>query len=613
MATLPFLYQLQNTSFATLSAQSFRAAVIDMDESGLSASQVQTLQGQGKTLFTYLSIGEAEDYRDYWTDGNWDQNKPSFVLGENPDWAGNFSVKFWDPAWKSIMFERVDEAIALGYDGMYLDIVDAYEVAQVRAAYSGSDIRQEMIAFVIALSEYAKAIDPNFKVIPQNAVGLLASNESNPHVPNTAYLNAIDGVGVEDLWYNDNNTSSWTSGDLEFLQNAINADKFVLATSYPTQDAKQEAFVTNALNAGFVPFVADRDLTGVIDPTNLTIEARMAGLDIDTPWDVGLLPIYGTTAPDTLQGVAGNDQIFGLSGNDTLYGNGGSDTLNGGSGNDTASYANAAVSVIASLANAAINNGDANGDTYNSIENLIGSSFDDALNGSNGSNDIRGIDGDDVIKGYAGNDKLFGLDGNDTLIGGAGADYLSGGSGSDTASYFGATAGVVASLTNSSINTGDAAGDTYNSIMSLIGSDFNDVLNGSNGGNRIDGGTGYDTIKGYGGNDTLTGGAGKDNFVFNTALDDSTNVDVITDFNVAADRVQLDNVVVTALTTGALAASAFKDIAVAAKDSNDRIIYNSDTGVLYYDADGSGDAFGNVKFAIVAGSPTLTAADFVVI
>ena len=613
MATLPFLYQLQNTSFVTLSAQSFRAAVIDMDESGLSTSQVQTLQCQGKTLFTYLSIGEAEDYRDYWIDGNWDQNKPSFVLGENPDWAGNFSVKFWDPAWKSIMFERVDEAIALGYDGMYLDIVDAYEVAQVRAAYSGSNIRQEMINFVIALSEHAKAIDPNFKVIPQNAVGLLASNESNPDAPNTAYLNAIDGVGVEDLWYNDNNTSSWTSGDLEFLQNAINADKFVLATSYPTQDAKQEAFVTNALNAGFVPFVADRDLTGVIDPTNLTIEARMAGLDIDTPWDVALLPIYGTAASETLQGVAGNDQIFGLSGNDTLYGNGGSDTLNGGSGNDTASYANAAVGVIASLTNAAINNGDADGDSYSSIENLIGSRFGDALNGSNGSNDIRGINGDDVIKGYAGNDKLFGQNGNDTLIGGAGADYLSGGSGSDTASYFGATAGVVASLTNSSINTGDAAGDTYNSIMSLIGSDFNDVLNGSNGGNRIDGGIGYDTIKGYGGNDRLTGGAGKDDFVFNTALDDSTNVDTIADFNVAADRVQLDNAIFSALTTGALAASAFKDIADGPKDANDRIIYNSDTGILYYDADGSGDAFGNVKFATFSSLPELTAADFVVI
>ena len=105
------------------------------------------------------------------------------------------------------MFARVDDAIAHGYDGMYLDIIDAYEVAQVRAAYTGPDIRQAMIDFVISLSQYAKAIDPDFKVIPQNAVGLLALSEAHPDVPNTAYLNAIDGVGVEDLWY-DGNTDS---------------------------------------------------------------------------------------------------------------------------------------------------------------------------------------------------------------------------------------------------------------------------------------------------------------------------------------------------------------------------------------------------------------------
>jgi uncharacterized protein (TIGR01370 family) len=293
MATLPFLYQLQNASFGALSTQSFRAAVVDMDESGLTAAQLNTLHTQNKVLFTYLSIGEAEDYREYWTDGNWNSQKPSFVLGENPDWPGNFSVKFWDPAWQAIMYARVDDAIAHGYDGIYLDIVDAYEVPQVRAAYTGPDIRQAMIDFVVGISKHAKALDPDFKIIPQNAVGLLALSESNPDVPNTAYLNAIDGIGVEDLWYDGNSTSDWTSGDLEFLKNAVNAGKFVLATSYPTDDAKQEDFVNKAIAAGFVPFVADRDLTGKIDPTDLTIDTRMAGHDIDTPW--GQTPTTPTT------------------------------------------------------------------------------------------------------------------------------------------------------------------------------------------------------------------------------------------------------------------------------------------------------------------------------
>ena len=207
------------------------------------------------------------------------------MLGENPDWPGNYSVKFWDPAWQKLMYDRVDAAIHLGYQGVYLDIVDAYQVDAVRKAYPGSDaaLRQEMIDFVAGLSAHAKAQNPGFLVVPQNAVGLLAADENNPNVANTAYLKAIDGLGVEDLWYDGNTASGWTDGDLELIRLASAAGKFVLATSYPTQDAKQEAFVAHAVDAGLVPFVADRDLTGKIDPVNATIEARLAAQGVTVP------------------------------------------------------------------------------------------------------------------------------------------------------------------------------------------------------------------------------------------------------------------------------------------------------------------------------------------
>ena len=320
----------------------------------------------------------------------------------------------------------------------------------------------------------------------------------------------------------------------------------------------------------------------------------------------------GGNGADTMSGNGGADKLFGEDGNDVLNGGAGADYLSGGAGSDFASYAGAAAGVVVSLANPAINTGDAAGDTYNSVENLIGSGFNDTLNGTNSVNDIRGDAGNDAIKGYDGDDKLYGQDGNDTLIGGTGADYLSGGTGSDTASYAGATAKVIVSLANPAINSGDAAGDTYNSIENLIGSSFDDYVYGNSGANIINGGSGNDIIKGYAGNDTLTGGAGGDFFVFNTALDAATNVDTITDFN-AADTIQLDNSVFTVLAAGPLAASAFKDVAVAAKDASDRILYNSDTGNLYYDQDGSGSVYGAVKFATLTGHPTLTAADFVVI
>ena len=86
-------------------------------------------------------------------------------------------------------------------------------------------------------------------------------------------------------------------------------------------------------------------------------------------------------------------------------------------------------------------------------------------------------------------------------------------------------------IANPAINTGEAAGDTFDSVERLIGSSFSDRLNGSNGvNNTIDGGAGNDILKGYTGNDALYGGAGKDFFVFNTALNATTNVDTIADF-----------------------------------------------------------------------------------
>lgn len=238
--------------------------------------------------------------------------------------------------------------------------------------------------------------------------------------------------------------------------------------------------------------------------------------------------------------------------------------------------------------------------------------FDGSL-GTQGNGGVFGGEGNDRLYNGAGDNALYGEEGNDTLMGGAGADLLNGGAGSDRVAYSSATAGVVASLANPSINTGDAAGDRYISIENLSGTKFNDVLNGNSTTNLINGGNGNDVIKGYAGNDTLTGSLGSDTFVFNTALHNTNNVDTITDFNRVADTIQVDNAFFLGLAAGALAASAFKDIAVGAKDSNDRIIYNSDTGILYFDRDGSGSTYGNVKFAVLQGSPTINAADFFVI
>ena len=139
-------------------------------------------------------------------------------------------------------------------------------------------------------------------------------------------------------------------------------------------------------------------------------------------------------------------------------------------------------------------------------------------------------------------------------------------------------------------------------VENIVGSDFNDVLIGDSGANVIAGGYG---------NDQLTGAAGPDAFVFNTALNAATNVDLVTDFNVADDVIHLDRAVFSSLKPGVLEQGAFA-VGSAAGDANDHIVYNSATGALLYDADGDG-ADAAVQFAQLGTGLALTSGDFLVV
>ena len=139
------------------------------------------------------------------------------------------------------------------------------------------------------------------------------------------------------------------------------------------------------------------------------------------------------------------------------------------------------------------------------------------------------------------------------------------------------------------------------------------MLRGNNGANTLSGGSGVDTLNGGLGHDPLTGGAGNDVFVFDSALNASTNKDTLSDFTVGQDNIQLSQAIFTALTaTGTLAAEYFRSSTTgAAADGNDYFLYNTTTGALLYDADGSGQGTA-VQFATLTTKPTLTAADFTV-
>lgn len=150
------------------------------------------------------------------------------------------------------------------------------------------------------------------------------------------------------------------------------------------------------------------DTSGALDGTN--------GDNILVDGLVGGHTLNGESGNDILIGNDGNDTLNGGNNNDLLVGGSGDDALNGGSGTDTAGYFDAISGVTVDLSiGAAQNTSGAGSDTLNSIENLVGSRFDDVLTGTSGTNSLVGLEGDDILIGNGGSDTLTGGEGADTF------------------------------------------------------------------------------------------------------------------------------------------------------------------------------------------------------
>jgi Ca2+-binding RTX toxin-like protein len=295
--------------------------------------------------------------------------------------------------------------------------------------------------------------------------------------------------------------------------------------------------------------------------------------------------INGTIFDDVLDGTEANDSIYGLGGDDALYGHGGDESLYGGDGDD----------YLVS----------GHGPAGTGVSRLYGGEGDDEFGGGDGNDLSYGSDGNDFFGFSAGQDSIYGGDGTDTIglyIFNKAMNFTLGNGGSGTVTI------------RSALNLGFTGVTNYFGVEGVAGGEFDDTLKGNGASNHVIGNGGADSLFGMAGNDalfggsghdTLSGGTGRDAFAFEGEEDRhklAASADVITDFDPLQDRLVFFSRNFAGLHNSADDAGALMgDTQIFNLDASEfaiqtnrhatstqvRVIYDSNHGLLYYDADGA--------------------------
>ncbi|WP_394889493.1 calcium-binding protein [Mesorhizobium sp. AaZ16] len=397
---------------------------------------------------------------------------------------------------------------------------------------------------------------------------------------------------------------TWTdpAGNNEILGRIFDHDGNPIGSPMPLSDSAGSDDIKSAVSA----ILAGQFITAWQDSESDGDGGRITALATEivrtTTGDGADETLNGDALRDIIHGNGGNDTINGFGGNDTLNGGAGADTMAGGSGNDT--YFVDSISDKVIEANGA---GTGTDEVRISVSFSVVSQFVENMV-------LLGADSISAIGNNLAN-TITGNAGNNAIDGRGGIDVMEGGLGNDT--YY------VDNVLDKVVEANVVGTDTvYTSVSKAFVDQFVEVIRLSGSGNINTTGNGLaNTIVGNGANngingregaDTLTGGYGNDSFVFNTALG-ATNIDTITDFKPVDDTIQLDDAIFASLGTGVLSANAFRSNATGlAQDADDRIIYNSANGQIYYDSNGNG-AGGNVLVADLDSGLGVTNADFLVV
>ncbi|NJE42109.1 MJ1477/TM1410 family putative glycoside hydrolase [Thermococcus sp. GR6] len=263
-------YWLQNASPLVIAESGFDLIVMDYsrdgsDETAYSSEEIDLIKNAGVVPIAYISIGEAEDYRFYWKE-EWKEKPPAWLGPENPNWEGNYAVKYWDDEWKEIVFEYFDRIIAQGFAGVYLDKVDEFEYWGENG-YNENWTARKMIEFILEIANYTRSkAGEDFLIIPQNGEQLLEYDDGR-------LLKTISGWASEDVFYDGLKPSPWRDEKVPYLDTVVKAGKLVLVVDYVDDGSSSEEnlvrildFIEKAHERGYIPYAAmeDRELDELV-------------------------------------------------------------------------------------------------------------------------------------------------------------------------------------------------------------------------------------------------------------------------------------------------------------------------------------------------------------
>lgn len=287
-------YLLQNVKATEIHQSPFDLVVVEPQlESDPSKTISRTMVKLMKTkprsrnnriVLAYLSIGEAESYRSYWKK-DWKISPPSWLGKENQNWEGNFKVRYWDPEWQALILRQLEKLLVAGFDGIYLDIVDAwyywgdrYTYDKGFEIYQPTDPREDfsrsaktMLIWLEKLASYSQTEsvnhNPSFLIFPQNGEQMI--DHLSPS-DKTRYWKTVDGIGVEDLFYfgkgGENNPLNIEKERLRLLRTFVKMGRQVLSVEYITRAGTNPQYESLAKKEGFIPYRGTRLLDRLILP-----------------------------------------------------------------------------------------------------------------------------------------------------------------------------------------------------------------------------------------------------------------------------------------------------------------------------------------------------------